>query len=76
LARVTLHEGDDQLSWALEKNEKYKALTFKGVTDSMLKDIWKGRIPLKIQIFLWMVSHDRTVRGSIEEEKMGWPSRV
>ena len=62
------------MSWLLEKSDSYstrslyKALTFGGIESCFLKDIWKARIPLKIQIFIWMVYHDR-IQAAVQLKK-------
>jgi len=74
LALVSLCDGRDEMCWAFEKSgiystrSLYKALTFGGVEIGFLKDIWKARIPLKIQIFLWMVYHDR-IQAAVQLKK-------
>jgi len=79
LAHVSLCKGRDQMSWVLEKSDSYstrslyKALTFGGIESCFLKDIWKARIPLKIQIFIWMVYHDRIQAAvQLKKKKLGW----
>ena len=62
------------MSWVLEKSGKYsirslyKALTFGGIENKFLRDIWKSRIPLKIQIFIKMVYHDR-IQAEVQPKK-------
>lgn len=77
LALVSLCDDRDEMCWAFEKSgiystrSLYKALTFGGVEIGFLKDIWKARIPLKIQIFLWMVYHDR-IQAAVQLKKRNW----
>lgn len=60
LERVKLSEGSDKVVWKLENSEKfttrslYGLITFGGVRDTRMMEIWKAKIPLKVQIFLWM----------------------
>ena len=81
LTFVSLGEGRDIMCWALEKSGKYstrslyKALTFGGVKNKFLMGIWKTKIPLKIQIFLWMVYHDR-IQAAVQLKKRNWDGAV
>ena len=40
-----------------------------------LIDIWNCRVPLKIQIFLWMVYHDR-IQSVVQLKKRRWAGEV
>ena len=40
-----------------------------------LIDIWNCRVPLKIQIFLWMVYHDR-IQSVVQLKKRRWTGEV
>ena len=65
VTQTQLRQGRDEMVWMLERKGKYttrslyRAMTNGGVRDPMLEAIWKCKIPLKIQIFLWMALHDR-----------------
>jgi len=65
LEGITLTDGRDQVSWALEKSKQYttrslyKALTTWCVRDIRMMTVWSCDIPLKVKIFIWMASHDR-----------------
>jgi hypothetical protein len=37
----------------------YRSITFAGVIDVEMMEIWSAKIPLKVKIFLWMAWHDR-----------------
>jgi hypothetical protein len=37
----------------------YRLITFGGVIDLRIVEIWDAKIPLKVQIFLWVAWHDR-----------------
>jgi len=40
-------------------------------------DIWKTKIPLKIQAFLWMLWHDRAQTAKqLKKKKLGWINSV
>jgi hypothetical protein len=65
LEGITLTDGRDRVSWALEKSKQcttrslYKALTTGCVRDIRMMTVWSCDIPLKVKIFIWMTSHDR-----------------
>jgi hypothetical protein len=65
LERINLTEVDDKVTWKLEKLGKYSTrsmyryITFAGVVDVRMMEIWNSKIPLKVKIFLWMAWHDR-----------------
>jgi hypothetical protein len=37
----------------------YMYVTFSGVVDVRMMEIWKAKIPLKVQIFFWMAWYYR-----------------
>jgi hypothetical protein len=57
---VSLSEVDDSVIWKLEHSGKYSTrslyrfITFAGVYDIRMMEIWSTNVPLKVQIFLWM----------------------
>ena len=65
LEAVILTEMDDKVCWKLEHSGQfttrsmYRFITYPGVTDVQMMEIWKAKILLKVQIFLWMAWHDR-----------------
>jgi len=65
LETINLTIADDRVCWKLENSGKYSTrsmyrfITYAGVTDVQMMEIWKAKIPLKVQIFLWMAWHDR-----------------
>lgn len=65
LAAVNLSDEDDGVTWKLEPSGKftsrstYRQITFGGVVDVRMMAIWNAKIPLKVQIFLWMAWHNR-----------------
>jgi len=65
LEGCSLTERTDTDVWMLEKSGNlttktvYKMITFLGIVDLRMKDIWETKLPLKIEIFLWMVAHDQ-----------------
>ena len=36
----------------------YKFITFGGIRDQQMMNVWKCSIPLKVKIFIWMAAHD------------------
>lgn len=78
---VVLADGRDEMSWALEKTGKYtikslyNLITFGGVRDVQMLDIWGTKIPLKIQILLWMAFHDR-IQSAVQLKKKKWAGKI
>ena len=60
LERINLTEEDDRVTWKLDKSGKfstrsmYRYITFAGVVDVRMMEIWNTKIPLKVKIFQWM----------------------
>jgi hypothetical protein len=65
LENVRLDDSRDMVCWKLERSGKfstrsmYRFITFAGVIDVEMMEIWSAKIPLKVKIFLWMAWHDR-----------------
>jgi hypothetical protein len=65
LRNVQLMDEEDRVVWKLEQSGKYtmrslyRFITFGGVIDTRMMEIWNTKIPLKVLIFLWMAWHDR-----------------
>lgn len=65
LVGVHLNDQRDKAAWRLNVSGKfttkslYRFITYAGVTDMRLKDIWQAYLPLKIKVFLWMVAQNR-----------------
>jgi len=86
LSTVQLVEGADVMRWEFESKKQYttqslyRFLTFRGVKVPTLIDIWNCRVPLKIQIFLWMVFHDRIfhdrIQSAVQLKKRRWAGEV
>jgi hypothetical protein len=59
------HASKDEVIWALDKSKNYatKSLyrftTHRGMDVANAKSIWKTKLPLKIQIFLWQLSSNK-----------------
>jgi hypothetical protein len=77
LEGITLTEGRDRVSWALEKSRQYtsrslyKSLTTGGVRDVHMMVIWSCDVPLKVKIFIWMTAHDR-IQSTVQLKKKKW----
>ena len=77
LEAVQLNEGRDETLWLLENKKRYtikslyRMMIFGGVRDPMMIEIWKCKVPLKIQIFLWMVFYDR-IQSAFQLRKRKW----
>jgi hypothetical protein len=77
LERVNLTDLEDRVTWKLEKSGKYttrsmyRFITFAGVIDVRMMEIWKSKIPLKVQNFLWMAWHDR-IQTIQQLKKRNW----
>jgi len=78
---VRLKDESDLGVWKLEKSGKYSPRSLyrfmlnPGTVDLRLTDIWNTRIPLKIQIFIWMVWHDR-IQTAEQLKKWKWGGQV
>ena len=78
---VSLTEERDMGIWKLEESGRYSIRSLyqfmlnPGTVDLRLTDIWNTRIPLKIQIFLWMVWHDR-IQIAEQLKKRKWSGQV
>ena len=76
LEAVILTKVDDKVCWKLEHSGKfttrsmYRFITYAGVTDVQMMEIWKAKIPLKVQIFLWMAWHDRI--QTVQQLRRNW----
>ena len=46
-------------------------MTFGGVKDPIMMEVWKCKVTLKIQIFLWMACHDR-IQSAVQLRKRNW----
>ena len=80
-ATVRLREESDVVTWKLENSGKYSARSLyrfivnPGCVDLRMVDVWNTRVPLKIQIFLWMVWHDR-VQTTVQLKKRKWGGQI
>ena len=74
-ARLQL--GNDRIEWFLTSNRLfsvmscYDFLNDGGLRSKFLEDIWKAAVPLKVKIFAWLATYDKTLyRENLG--KRGW----
>jgi hypothetical protein len=79
---VSLSHESDSVIWTLEKNKEfstsslYKALTFPGMVNTWLMNVWRAKLPLKIKIFLWQLFNDKVQINNRTTEKRNWTGAV
>uniref|UniRef100_J3MPR6 Reverse transcriptase zinc-binding domain-containing protein n=1 Tax=Oryza brachyantha TaxID=4533 RepID=J3MPR6_ORYBR len=67
----------DEIKWALGTKEIYTSksmysfLTFRGILDQEIQNIWFAPIPLKFKHFLWLAWRNR-IQSAGQLRKMGW----
>uniref|UniRef100_J3LT50 Aurora kinase n=1 Tax=Oryza brachyantha TaxID=4533 RepID=J3LT50_ORYBR len=49
----------------------YNVITFRGVEDSKVKEMWNSPIPLKMKHFLWIAWRDK-IQSAAQLKKMNW----
>ncbi|OEL17990.1 hypothetical protein BAE44_0020989, partial [Dichanthelium oligosanthes] len=49
----------------------YEFMTHSGVVDALMVEIWKCKVPLKIQIFMWIVFHDK-IQPAVPWKRRNW----
>jgi hypothetical protein len=63
--RVATSQQPDSVTWILEKSGEfstsslYKEITFPGMENKWMLNIWQADLPLKIIFFLWQVCNDK-----------------
>ena len=62
-SNFNLDSSPDRVVWSLEKSGRFSVKSlYEGLTKNecgvSLKRNWKGKIPAKIKIFLWLMSND------------------
>ena len=74
---IRLQEGTDRVDWFLTSHKQfsvkscYDFLNDGGLRSRFQSDIWKVAVPLKIKIFVWLATHDKTLfRENLG--KRGW----
>jgi hypothetical protein len=77
LEGVVLSQETDSAKWCLEKSGEfstsslYNALTFPGMDNKWMRNIWAACLPLKIKMFLWQVCNDK-VQSAEQLAKKNW----
>ena len=75
---LQLHVGNDKVDWVLTPNKLftvkscYNFLNDGGLRSRLSVDIWQVAAPLKIKIFVWLATHDKTLSRE-NLGKRGWP---
>ena len=74
---VRLQWGIDKVEWILTLNRKfsvkscYDFLNDAGLRSKYLGDIWKAVVPLKVKVFAWLTTHDKTLSRE-RLDRRGW----
>jgi len=75
LEEVHLNNSHDVVKWALEKSgtfttkSMYRWLSHRGVINKRLQHIWQSRLPMKLKVFLWQISHNRLQTGVVLKKR-------
>lgn len=74
---VQFNSDRDEFRWALEKTGQFTTksmhrwFSHRGVVNKRLKLIWGSRLPMKLKVFLWLITHNRLQTG-VELKKRKW----
>jgi hypothetical protein len=77
LQGVCFSDESDTVVWALKKDGQfttrslYKFLSFGGVRNKRLVEIWKTNVPLKVRIFMWQMFQDK-IKSADQLKKWNW----
>lgn len=68
--------GEDTVVWSIEKSHSstkslYYCLTQGGVKGKLNKLIWKCKIPVNVEVFLWQVFHNK-LQTAVSLVRRGW----
>ncbi|BAH92500.1 Os04g0177400, partial [Oryza sativa Japonica Group] len=81
IENISTSQTYDTLRWALKDNKTfttqslYRVLTFRGMIDTQLQQLWSAPCPLKIKHFIWLGLRDR-IQASANLAKKGWSGSV
>ncbi|KAJ4804331.1 RNA-directed DNA polymerase (reverse transcriptase)-related family protein [Rhynchospora pubera] len=81
LHNTCLKNEDDTMNWRWETNgiytshSLYQFLNFGGVPNHLSNIWWELKVPVKIQVFMWLVMHDK-ILSKHNLSKKGWPGDV
>jgi hypothetical protein len=71
LQGVKLREPQDRMAWMLEKSGRYttksmcRFLLHRGLVNTRMRRLWKNRMPMKVKVFMWLVSQNRIQSGEV-----------
>jgi len=77
LQPVQLIHMEDEVEWSLDKSRNfttkslYRFSTHRGVCVKNSDNLWKTKLPLKIKVFLWQLSHNK-LQSAVALKKRGW----
>lgn len=77
LANVHLSTDRDRMRWKLTKSGQfstkslYREMTFEGIRDIKMQELWKTPMPLNIKIFVWLMLKGR-IQAAHQLKKMKW----
>jgi hypothetical protein len=75
LNEVQLTDEEDQIGWGRTPSKcfttksLYRLMTDGGITCRLAMKLWKCRVPLRIQIFLWQAFQNRLQTGQQLKER-------
>lgn len=74
-----LTKDEDQIMWSYTSQGSYAVqalyavINYRGVFPVYTHAMWKLMIPPRVQFFLWLLSHNRTLtRGNLQKKKGGF----
>jgi hypothetical protein len=62
---LRLSDEDDQMVWKLNSSGVYNSqflyvvINFRGITPVFVPSVWKLNVPPRVQVFLWLLSHNK-----------------
>jgi hypothetical protein len=77
LENVNLSSEKDTVRWIFEKSGKfttsslYRELTFPGVNNRWMNNIWTAKLPVKIKMFIWQACNDE-IQSVDELARKNW----
>lgn len=77
LQNIELNSGKDSMCWNLNKTgmfstkSLYREISFGGIKDYILQELWRCHIPLKVKVFFWLMLKGKIQTGH-QLKKMKW----
>jgi hypothetical protein len=74
---MALNAETDSVRWVFEKSglfttaSLYRELTFPGVPNRWMMNIWNAKLPLKIRMFLWQVCNNK-IQSADQLDRKNW----